>query len=149
VVDDPYSDTGGKITVTVSLRDDTLGTLYADGRITRPQWEAGERLREQLRQVEFGKLKAVNYSNEPVDGGGAYMDYGAERRAKAYDSIKAARAKLGRQTFALVRDVIATDIAELRTALDKLALHYGLQNRQRGFDRHDDKYSALDARRVA
>jgi hypothetical protein len=151
MVDDPYSQTGGKIAVTVSLRDDPLGTLYADNKISQPQFEAGERLREQLRKAEFGVLKAADTTREPVDGRGAHYG-GDDQRLKAYDRVKSVRDKLGPQAFALVRDVLSgsrflthpADIARLAAALDTVAATHGLQmDRGRPFTRHHDKYSEM------
>ncbi len=155
VVDDPYGP--GQIAVTVSLRDDALGVLYADGKISQPQWAAGGQLRECLNRTEFGRLKSVNLSREPVDGGGAYVDSGAERRRKAYDEVARVRSELGPQAFALVRSVVSqgqflthpADIARLCDALDQLAVLFGLQGRPRGAERPSDKYSAMAAKRAA
>ncbi len=155
MVDNPYG--VGQIEVTVSLRDDPLGALLADGKISHSQWEVGERLRGHLNSAEFGKLKAVNYGKEPVDGGGIYEDYGADRRRKAYDEVARVRDKLGPRAYALVRAVVSqdqfliepSDIAQLCDALDQLAVLFGLQSRQRRFERHDDKYSAMAAKRAA
>src|SRR5689334_16187196 len=63
-------DAGGRIVVTRSLRDDRLAWLHSHKHIDQAQFQAGRKMQGLYERASIG-VKAVDPTNEPVDGGGA------------------------------------------------------------------------------
>jgi hypothetical protein len=107
MVADPYSTTGGKIAVTASLRDDPLGKLYARRQIDEAQYRVGLMLLGWFDLAEVGSVRAIDPSNEPVDGRGAYVDPITDRQIDAGRKLAYVRSVLGQVGYDLCRAVIA------------------------------------------
>lgn len=69
VVSDPYSETGEKIKVTRSLRDDPLAAMYEREQIDDAQFAAGRKWQLLHGKSTIGSIKAIDPGKEAVDGG--------------------------------------------------------------------------------
>lgn len=104
VVQDPY-DRQSQITVARSLRDDTLGAMYARKQIDGVQFDAGRRMQRYYELSEIGTVKAIDPTKERVDGGVA-VDVMTGLNQHAMKEISRLEGVLGREGAALVRDVL-------------------------------------------
>lgn len=149
-VADPYSKDGGQALVMRSVRGDPLGKMGARGQVDGAQLAAGRRWQSDYEMSEIGGIKANDTTREPVDGGGAYPDPISDRTIAAVRRLQEARAELGLEGEALVRDVLATGLSielvcakrnlttererkyigrRFREALETLAVFYGLASK--------------------
>jgi hypothetical protein len=105
-IPDPWSDTGDRITVTSSLRDDPLGRLAVHNQILPHQHECGKFLQEQFEAAEIGGMKSLDFGREAIDGRGAHREPFSDRQRRAGIKLAQARAKLGRDSFGLLQLVL-------------------------------------------
>lgn len=146
MVADPYSDTGGSIVVTASLRDDPLARLFARKQIKEHQYAVGHYTQNLFELAEPAGVRAMDFSKEPVDGRGVSTDSGSDAQRRASLRLQQARQCLGTRGYALVRAVLSDRLfidqvaqaagmtserailfvgARFREALDDLAFLYG------------------------
>lgn len=104
-VDDPY-EMGAKITVLRSLRDDILGHLHARQEIDDARFHAGRLYERYVEQSQIGSVKAMDPTNEPVDGGGIVVEPVSDKQIAAVRQLSEAGRVLGRKGEILVRRVL-------------------------------------------
>jgi hypothetical protein len=126
-VADPYSTTGGRITVTASLRDDPLGRLHARRQIKEHQYAVGHYVQNLFELAASGRLQAMDPSKEPVDGRGAFVEPITDGQMRAGRRLQEARHTLGARGYALVKAVLAD-----RLFLEQVAQASGISSRMAG-----------------
>jgi len=117
VVDDPHGiETGEKIVVLRSLRNDPIAAMHARGQVDQAQFAAARHWQRCHERVEVGGASAIDPAKEAVDGGPGYPEplTDAMRRA-AHDLARAGRA-LGQEGEAIVRDVLGAGMTLLLAA---------------------------------
>lgn len=119
VVKDPKDD--GWISVTVSLRDDPLMRMWSIKAIDEAQFQAGRRWQRDFEASEIGGAKAMDPTNEPVDGGGAFPESLTDARLRATKAILDADAVLGHEGKSLIRAVLGCGMS-LKDAADERGL---------------------------
>jgi hypothetical protein len=173
-VDDPYSTTGGKLTVTASVRNDTIGRMYARLQIEQHQFEVCRYLQGCIERAEGGRLRSIDWRREPVDGRGPPADPITGAQRKASKELEKAKSIIGTNGFAMVRAVLVEsqsitnlaaaegitkqhDINSLgfmfRRYLEILARHFGFAGQgpraamphDKHSERADDLLAAIDA----
>jgi hypothetical protein len=161
-VDDPFSTTGGKITVTISKRNDVLGAMHSRRQIRDHQFAAGRLLEKLFEQAELGDLKAMDPTKEPIKVDTPSPDIGGFRdtHLRAAKKLRAAKACVGSNGYALLRCTLAygmtlQDVAEqkgftakgllvwFRESLDTLAEHFQLSMKAPSRKVANDKYRDL------
>lgn len=164
IVDDPYSDTGGKSLVTASLRDDPLGRMHARRQIDDCQYAVGRQFQAWLELVAPAGPRAADTTKEPVDGRGATVEPFTESQRRAGKNLYRARQTLGERSYVLVCAVLGErqfieQIAEsvgltgnweirklqgrFRECLDELAVLFGFADTAPAKRRVHDQYSAM------
>lgn len=123
-IDDPYQK-GRFIIATASLRDDTLGRMYARKQISEHQYAAGRALQAAFEAVE-SSLKASKLEWSPRGGTGLTV---AEHIMNAAQTLREARNYLGVRAFNLAKSVLLAGygIEEL-AELDGITSSLGKKN---------------------
>jgi hypothetical protein len=108
IVHDPWSPVGERhqIRVLRSVRDDPLGQLRSRGHIDMAMYEAGRRWERHHDIAGLSGVKAVNFMQEPVDGGGAGGDRWTDRQGRATAELRKAAAALGAEGTLLCHQVL-------------------------------------------
>jgi hypothetical protein len=101
-IDDPY-ESGARIGVVRSVRDDPLGDRHARGHIDQAQFEAGRQFQKQFLIAERGP-KAVQFS-EAVDGNPPRESL-TDKQLAAWKWLAKCYRRLGADGSALVNDVL-------------------------------------------
>ena len=117
MVDDPYSQDGGRILVLQSRRDDQLVGLHARGKIDDAQLAAGRQWEAYEEAAQIGGPSAIDPGKEAVDGGRIPEPF-TDRHLKAIRALLEARSTLGLEGYALVKDVL-TERLSVREAAYK------------------------------
>lgn len=125
-VADPFSDSGGRIVVTVSTRDDPLSGMKARRHISECQYQSGRRMQEYFEAAEIGSIQATDPGKEFVDGRGQFVESITDRQQYAVEKVNLARAELGRASFDLVRDILMA-----RQTVAQAALARGVTGQRR------------------
>jgi len=151
-VDDPY-ERGGRITVIRQMRGDPLARLHAHGQIDEAQYHAGRAFQRDWETAERG-ARAIDPSKEAVDGG-RIPEPLSDQQAAARTRLIEVQRDLGRRLSRVLEAVIIhgltmEQIAQskaqsliklqgnlLRTALNELAIIYGLSNARRQYSREE------------
>ena len=102
-VEDPYD--GGRITVTVNLKESPLDRWRSHGDIDGAQYAAGDRFRYLWERSELGGAQALDPAKDYVDGGVMPDPYSLERM-RAGVQLRAAKLELGDRDYKLVCLVI-------------------------------------------
>lgn len=102
---DPMEE-GDRIVVTRSLRDDRLAWFHTHKYIDEAQFHAGRRMQSLYEKASIG-VKAIDPTNEPVDGGGAIPEALTETISDAVKEIAEIEKVLGREGASLARDFLA------------------------------------------
>lgn len=129
-----------KITAFINIRESAVETLFARGALDKAQKRAADRFRAIWEAVGGSGAGAMDYTREPVDGGGA-RDPISDRQILAGQELMACREMLGARGYALVCRVCGegyalTEISStkrekltnadmLRAHLDDLATEWG------------------------
>jgi hypothetical protein len=123
-------DTGRPIMVARSVRDDPVGALYADARISEHQYRAALAYQEDVEALT-GRTRAN--SNGPDDLTWRGSRPGGYRVAKHHANIERAHAALGPARTQLIKRILVENslpptahIREFGLALDQLAISYGM-----------------------
>lgn len=95
-----------KVKALRSLRDDPLGRLHARGQIDEACFNAGRHWQALYERASIGGVRAIDTTNEPVDGGGTYPDPITDGQRKAVKELQRARSMLGKEGDELVRDIL-------------------------------------------
>lgn len=111
VVDNPAYQAGHpgsiqRITVERALRDDPLGQMHARNQITEHQYAAGRKWQAAFETAGIGRIKAMDTTQEPVDGGGRFSDPMTDRRLRAFNDLKRWNGALGKAGAQLVNHVL-------------------------------------------
>ena len=109
---------GERILVTRSLRDDRLAWLHSHKHIDQAQFQAGRRMQGLYEKASIG-VKAVDPTNEPVDGGGAIPEALTEVVSQAVKEITRSESVLGREGSSLARDFLAFGNSIYQCAFDR------------------------------
>jgi hypothetical protein len=104
-VDDPYEQ-GAKIMVLRSTRHDPLADMMAKKQIDQCDYVAGRHWQAAYENAEIGHVRAIDPSKEAVDGG-RIPEVLTDQQRRAVQDLKAARAALGPEGYALIVDVLA------------------------------------------
>ena len=118
MVDDPYSQEGGRILVLQSRRDDQLVGLHARGKIDDAQFQAGRKWEEYEEAASIGGASAIDPTKEAVDGGKIPEPF-TDRHLKAIRRLAEARSELGPVGYSLVKIVLSERLT-VREAAFKL-----------------------------
>lgn len=147
-VDDPY-ERGGRITVMRQTRGDPLARLHAHGQIDQAQYNAGRAFQRDWETAERG-ARAIDPTKEAVDGG-RIPEPLTDNQAQAKTRLINVQKELGRRLskvleavliHGLTMEQIAQSRAQsliklqgnlLRTALNELAIIYGLSSAKRQY----------------
>ena len=145
VADDPY-ETGAKLTVLRSLRDDPLAAMHNAKQIDQAQFIAGRHWQRAFELIEAGGVGALDPTRERVDAGGIAQATISDAQIRAFDDLTKAMTALGLEGESLIRDFLGRgwtlrDIAarrgmhserergylgfRLRECLDTLAVEFG------------------------
>lgn len=100
-VDDPYSDSGEKLTVVRSIRDDPLAGMLARNQIDQAQFSAGRLWQKYHEQSEIGGVRAIDPTKEAVDGG-TIPQLISDQQIKATKELANASKELGTYDNALI-----------------------------------------------
>ena len=144
-VDNPLAlESGEKIVVLRSIRDDPLGRLHARRQIDEAQYQGGRAFQNDWERAERGP-RAVDPTREYVDGG-QMREPITEGQRKAVLRLNRAERELGADGSALVHDILLHGLSteqvgqrrglrsqrwndyfarRLQECLDRLALIYG------------------------
>ncbi len=146
IVADPYSDTGDKIKVLRSVRNDPLASMVSRGQIDEAQFQAGRKWQKLHDCSTIGSIQAIDPGKEAVDGGGM-REFLTDRQIDAFKELTASYEKLGTNGRKLVFQILGEglSIAEaarqwgysgdreinyfsrrFRECLETLAIHWGL-----------------------
>jgi hypothetical protein len=147
-VDDPY-ERGEKIEVIRQLRGDPLARLHAHRQIDEAQYHAGRAYQADWERAERG-ARAIDPSKEAVDGG-RFPEPLTEPQIASRKRLVEAQRELGRRLTRVLEAVVIhgmtmEQIAQsesqslikmqgnlFRTALNELAIFYGLSNAKRQY----------------
>lgn len=121
IVADPYSETGDKIEVLRSVRDDPLAGMLSRKQIDEAQFHAGRLWQRFHENSEIGAINAVDPCKEKVDGGKSPEPIG-ERQIRAFRALAEADKALGVEGRQLVRDILAR-----RWSISEAANYRGVQ----------------------
>lgn len=118
VVDNPAYQAGHpgsiqRITVERALRDDPLGQMHARNQITEHQYAAGRKWQAAFETAGIGRIKAMDTTQEPVDGGGKFSDPMTDRRLRAFNDLRRWNASLGAAGVRIVA-LVLTERRSLR-----------------------------------
>jgi hypothetical protein len=105
-VADPY-EAGATITVMRSLRDDPLGAMHAAGQLDECQYLAGRYWQKAYELAEIGGARAIDYSQDRVDGGKIPEPTISDTQARAFRDLSSARKSLGDYGSSVVYDILA------------------------------------------
>ena len=105
VVDDPYSDNGGKLRVIRSVRDDPLAGMYARKQVDEAQYVAGRQWQRHYEMAGIGSIRAIDPGKEAVDGG-RFPDPLSDSQMAASDQLVKADMALGQDRCAIIRDIL-------------------------------------------
>lgn len=130
----------------VNVRESAIATLAARGALDAAQVASADRFRALWERMGGKGVKAIDYSNEPVDGGG-YSDPIVSTQLEAGKQLKRCRELLGEYGYNLVRLVAGErksiheicgsrrerefTAMRLRQDLTSLAEMWNLQSRKR------------------
>jgi hypothetical protein len=87
-----------------NMRESPIAYMIAKGQVNQAQGEAGLHFRRIFEMAGGTGAAAMDYTKEPVDGGG-FTDPLTERQWRAGKELSEAHAKLGTAGYELVRDV--------------------------------------------
>lgn len=104
-----------KVTVVRSIRSDPLGALKAQGVIDEVQFLAGSIWGWSYMRAEIGGLKAIDPTQEAVDGG-RLADPLSEQVKRAVANLRRAAIALGKDGEGLVTDVIGKGLTLAKAA---------------------------------
>lgn len=143
-VDDPY-EAGATIIAIRSLRDDPLGRLHARDQLRSPEektkdsqkagrntgearYSAGRIYQRLLERAEIGCVKAMDFTKEPVDGGG-FAEVLTEGQQVARRKLVMLDRALGLDGAAIMRDMLGhrmffDQIAQKRGMSGPMELRY-------------------------
>lgn len=105
IVDCPLSSSGEKIAVARSIRDNPLAALYSRSQIDSAQFSAGLKWQKYYDCAEIGAVKAIDPTQEVVDGGAA-REMLTDRQVESFKALGAAQNRLGVEGAKLVRDIL-------------------------------------------
>lgn len=115
-VDDPMGlETGDKLVVLRSLRDDPIAAMHSRGQVDNAQFCAARHWQRCHEAVEISGARAIDTTREAVDGGLSPEPITEAMRRSAADLAKAGKA-LGREGEAIVRDVLGERMPLLHAA---------------------------------
>ncbi len=111
-VDNPYFQPGyaespsnpKKVKAYVNVQESAIETLYARGNLDRPQKQAADHFRSLWETMGGAGAGAIDYTQEPVDGGGV-TDPISLRQLAAGKELKRCRLLLGARGFSLVANI--------------------------------------------
>jgi hypothetical protein len=153
VVTDPHSETGEKIQITRSLRDDPLGWLHSRNQIDEAQYQAGRKWQKLHECSTIGVIQAIDPAKEAVDGG-MMRDFLTDRQIDAFKQLAESYKELGKYGGKLVCQILGEgrSISEVaaqwgytgereityfgrrfRECLEALAIHWGFAQPKRPF----------------
>lgn len=130
------------IRAAINMRESPIVWMLAHKQVSETQAKAASRFRQLYEAAGSSDLKAMDYTKEPVDGGGI-PDIISDRKMRAAKELAEVHALLGIEGFRLVanvcgdciwikdlertkrRQVVAGQM--LRVCLDALAVHWGYQ----------------------
>ncbi len=120
VADDPY-ESGAKVTVLRSLRDDPLAAMHNAKQIDQAQFIAGRHWQRAFELTAVGGVRAVDPSMERVDGGGIPQATISDAQIRAFGDLARAMSALGLEGEGLIKDFLGRgwclrDIAARRGA---------------------------------
>lgn len=118
IVPDPYSNTGEKIKVLRSIRDDPLASMYHHGRINDAQLEAGRKWQKLHELSTIGAISAIDPTKEAVDGG-QLRDPITDHQIKAFRALADAYKELGAFGGRLIFDVLADGMTLAKAAASR------------------------------
>lgn len=93
-----------KITVAINLRESPIALMFAKGHIDQSQLAAANQFRRLWEAMGGAGAGAMDYTREPVDGGGAREPI-TDRQIDAGLRLKEAQAHIGRRAFDVVQKV--------------------------------------------
>ncbi len=97
-----------RIKVKRALRNDPLAKMHATGRLNDVEYSIGRDLQELFEAVEIGHVRGVDFTNEPVDGGGHVPQGITDRQLQAAKMLnKQVYPVLGQIGTTLVRAILA------------------------------------------
>jgi hypothetical protein len=145
VVTDPHSETGEKIQITRSLRNDPLAVMALRKVIDEAQFQAGRKWQKLHECSTIGVIQAIDPAKEAVDGG-MMRDFLTDRQIDAFKQLAASYKKLGMSGGWMVAKVLGEGLSlaeaasqsgyskereinyfslRFRECLETLAVHWG------------------------
>jgi hypothetical protein len=116
-VDDPYGDeTGEKIVVFRSLRDDPIGAMHARKQVEEWQYAAARHWQKLHAIAGIGGARAIDTTREAVDGGQIASTTISDAQCRALAELSKASRALGLEGDSIVRDVLARGMPLLHAA---------------------------------
>lgn len=109
-VDDPYSNSGERLTVVRSIRDDPLAGMLARNQIDQAQFSAGRLWQQYHEQSEIGGVRAFDPTKESVDGGKIAQPIN-DKQIKATKELARASKALGTYDNALIWQVLGERVS--------------------------------------
>jgi hypothetical protein len=117
IVDDPYSQVGAQIAVVRSTRDDPLAGMFARAQIDLAQFSAGRQWQRIHEQAAVGAIKAIDPTQEAVDGHCARPEPFTDRQRRAFAELKVAAVALGYEGDKLIRDILGERVSLLDASI--------------------------------
>lgn len=105
-VHNPHDIDGGTITVMVNIGHSPVMAMHQRGQITDAQAQAGNRYRDLWETATIGGAKAIDLTNEPVDGGRIAQPFN-DSVIQAHRELAPLNAKLGLRDSAVMIAVAA------------------------------------------
>ena len=151
IVADPHSETGEKIQITRSIRDDPLAYMASHRQIDEAQYQAGRKWQKLHECSTIGVIRAIDPGKEAVDGG-MMREFLTDSQIDAFKKLSAAYRELGQTGGKMVMLVLGEgrSIADaatrwgytddrsvnyfsrrFRECLETLAVHWGFAQPKR------------------
>jgi hypothetical protein len=105
IVADPYSQTGEKIQVLRSTRDDPLAGMHARQQIDDAQLAAGRKWQRLFEQAQIGQIRAIDPGKEAVDGGRTPEPI-TDRQIATMRKLDEAHKWLGKNDYSIIYTVL-------------------------------------------
>jgi type IV secretory pathway protease TraF len=116
-VDDPYgTETGEKIVVFRSLRDDPIGAMHARGQVEEWQYTAARHWQKLHAIAGIGGARAIDTTRDAVDGGQIASTTITDMQCRALAELSKASRALGLEGVAIVRDILGRGMPLLHAA---------------------------------
>lgn len=112
------------LTVTINIRGDTLAYMKKRKQISEHQYIAGRHWQALYDRAVIGRIKAMDTTNEPVDGGGMISEGITDGVRDAVKGLARADAAVGLRGVFLIREVLGSGLT-----IDQVAQSRGMDSK--------------------